>query len=83
MNNLIKEQINDLELKKETVKSIIFDLGYSYTQIKDVKKGLSFDSSGDLNMKMGLNDFSAKEAIHNLDQKDLEKNEFLQLRKII
>ena len=66
-------QINDLELKKETVKSIIFDLGCSYTQIKDPQKGLSFDSVGDLNMKMGLNDFSAKEAIHNLDQKDLEK----------
>jgi|TARA_B100000315_G_scaffold260527_1_gene322605 16S rRNA (cytosine1402-N4)-methyltransferase len=66
-------QINDLELKKETVKSIIFDLGCSYTQIKDPQKGLSFNSVGDLNMKMGLNDFSAKEAIHKLDQKDLEK----------
>ena len=66
-------QINKLDLKNENIKSIIFDLGYSYTQIKDVKKGLSFDSSGDLNMKMGLNDFSAKDVIHKLDQKDLEK----------
>ena len=66
-------QINKLDLKNENIKSIIFDLGYSYTQIKDVKKGLSFDSSGDLNMKMGLNDFSAKDVIHKLDQKELEK----------
>jgi len=66
-------QINKLDLKNENIKSIIFDLGYSYTQIKDVKKGLSFDSSGDLNMKMGLNDFSAKDVIHKLDKKDLEK----------
>jgi len=66
-------QINKLDLKNENIKSIIFDLGYSYTQIKDVKKGLSFDSSGDLNMKMGLNDFSAKDVIHKLDQKKLEK----------
>ena len=66
-------QINKLDLKNENIKSIIFDLGYSYTQIKDAKKGLSFDSSGDLNMKMGLNDFSAKDVIHKLDQKDLEK----------
>ena len=66
-------QINKLDLKNENIKSIIFDLGYSYTQIKDPKKGLSFDSSGDLNMKMGLNDFSAKDVIHKLDQKELEK----------
>ena len=66
-------QIKNLDLKKKYIKSIIFDLGYSYTQIKDPQKGLSFDSIGDLNMKMGLNDFSAKEVIHNLDQKDLEK----------
>ena len=66
-------QINKLDLKNENIKSIIFDLGYSYTQIKDAKKGLSFDSSGDLNMKMGLNDFSAKDVIHKLDQKELEK----------
>ena len=66
-------QINKLNLKNENIRSIIFDLGYSYTQIKDDKKGLSFDSSGDLNMKMGLNDFSANDVINKLDQKDLEK----------
>ena len=66
-------QINNLNLKNENIKSIIFDLGYSYTQIKDPKKGLSFDSFGDLNMKMGFNDFSAKDVIHKLNQKDLER----------
>ena len=66
-------QLDDLKLKNENVRSIIFDLGYSYTQIKDSKKGLSFDSSGDLNMKMGLNDFSANEVINKLDSIELEK----------
>ena len=66
-------QLDDLKLKNENVRSIIFDLGYSFTQIKDLKKGLSFDSSGDLNMKMGLNDFSANEAINKLDGIELEK----------
>ena len=66
-------QIDKLDLKNENVKSIIFDLGYSYDQIKDYKKGLSFDSKGELNMKMGLNEFSAKDVIHKLDQKDLQK----------
>ena len=66
-------QLNDLKLKKEKIKGVIFDLGFSYTQIKDSSKGLSFNSKGDLNMKMGLNDFSAKEVINKLELKDLEK----------
>ena len=66
-------EVNELELGNENVKSIMFDLGYSYTQIKDTKKGLSFNSDGELNMKMGLNEFSAKDAIHKLDKRELEK----------
>ena len=66
-------QLDDLKIKNTNVRGIIFDLGYSTTQIKDPKKGLSFNSLGDLNMQMGLNDFSAKEAINRLDEKDLEK----------
>ena len=66
-------QLDDLKLKNINLRGIIFDLGYSTTQIKDPKKGLSFNSLGDLNMQMGLNDFSAKEAINRLDEKDLVK----------
>ncbi len=71
--NIKFSQLNNLKLKNENIKGIIFDLGYSYTQIKDPKKGLSFDFTGDLNMKMGINDFSAKEAINFLEEKELEK----------
>ncbi len=66
-------QLENLKIKNENIRGIIFDLGYSYTQIKDVNKGLSFNSVGDLNMKLGINDFSAKEAINKLDAKELEK----------
>ena len=66
-------QLDNLKLKNENIKGVIFDLGYSFTQIKDPKKGLSFNSSGDLNMKMGLNDFSAKDVINKLNAKELEK----------
>ena len=52
---------------------MIFDLGYSYTQIKDPKKGLSFQSEGNLNMQMGLNNYSAEDAINKLDEKELDK----------
>ena len=72
-NNIKFSQLNDLKLKNKNIKGVIFDLGYSYTQVKDIKKGLSFDTIGELNMKMGINDFSAKETIQNLEEKELEK----------
>ena len=66
-------QLGELKLRQENIKAVIFDLGYSYSQIKDLKKGLSFYSDGDLNMKMGINDFSAKDVINKLKIDELEK----------
>ncbi|MDC1091903.1 16S rRNA (cytosine(1402)-N(4))-methyltransferase RsmH [Candidatus Pelagibacter sp.] len=71
--NIKFSQLNNLKLKNENVKGVIFDLGYSYTQIKDPKKGLSFQSEGKLNMQMGLNNYSAEDAINKLDEKELDK----------
>jgi len=66
-------QLDNLKLKNENIRGVIFDLGYSYTQIKDPTKGLSFNSVGELNMQMGLNDFSAKDVVNKLDVTELEK----------
>ena len=71
--NLRFSKINNLKLKDENIKGILFDLGFSLTQIKDPEKGLSFNSQGKLNMMMGLNDFSANEAVNNLEGKEIEK----------
>ena len=71
--NIKFSQLHNLKLKNENVKGIIFDLGYSYVQIKDPKKGLSFESKGNLNMQMGLNNFSAEDVINKLDEKELER----------
>ena len=71
--NIKFSQLDNLKLKNENIRGVIFDLGYSYTQIKDPAKGLSFNSEGELNMQMGMNDFSAKEAINNLSAAELEK----------
>ena len=35
--NLKFSQLNNLKLKNENIRAVIFDLGYSYTQIKDEK----------------------------------------------
>ena len=66
-------QLNDIKLKYENIKGVIFDLGYSYTQIKDPTKGLSFNSTGNLNMQMGINEFSAQDVVNKLDVLELEK----------
>ena len=71
-HNIKFSQIKNLKIDDE-VKGIVFDLGYSLNQIKDLTTGLSFDSKGELNMKMGLNDFSADDVINKLDQKELEQ----------
>ena len=72
-NNKKFSQIKDLNLNQEKIKAVIFDLGCSLTEIKNLNKGLSFRSKGELNMKMGLNDFSAKDVVNKLDKKELEK----------
>ncbi len=71
--NIKFSELNNLKLKNENIRGVIFDLGYSYAQIKDPKKGLSFDNSGKLNMQLGLNSYSAEDAVNKLDEKELEK----------
>jgi len=71
--NIKFSQLNNLKLKNENIRGVIFDLGYSYTQIKDPQKGLSFESAGKLNMQLGLNSYSAEDTINKLDEKKLEK----------
>ena len=72
--NIKFSELSDLDLKNnQKIRAIIFDLGYSQAQIEDKNKRLSFNSRGELNMRMGLNEFSAKEVINNLEPNELEK----------
>lgn len=71
--NIKFSQLSNLKLKNENIRGVIFDLGYSYAQIKNPKKGLSFDASGKLNMQLGLNSYSAENVINKLEAKELEK----------
>ena len=71
--NLKFSQLDQIKLKNSKIKGIIFDLGYSLNQIKNSQKGLSFSDKGKLNMRMGINDFSANEIISNMDENNLAK----------
>ena len=62
------DQIKDLKIKP---KGIIFDLGFSTNQIKDYKRGFSFNSSGPLDMRMGENETSAFDVVNNFTEESL------------
>ena len=51
----------------------MFDLGYSLNQIKDPKKGMSFEHNSKLNMRLGLNKFSADDVINKMKRESLYK----------
>ncbi len=71
--NLKFSQLDQIKLNNHKIKGIIFDLGYSFNQIKNSQKGLSFSDKGKLNMRMGINDFSANDIISNMDENNLAK----------
>ena len=71
--NLKFSEIISLSPKTDNLKGIIFDLGYSLNQINDLNRGISFKSKSKLNMKMGMNDFSAEDVINKLNQESLAK----------
>ena len=61
------------KIQDDNIKAIIFDLGYSLSQISDLDRGLSFKSKGKLDMRMGLNDFSCDQVISKMSQQSLFK----------
>jgi 16S rRNA (cytosine1402-N4)-methyltransferase len=63
LNSFIKKDIS--------IKAIIFDLGFSLMQIKNLDRGFSFESKGPLDMRMGINKFSAHDVLNKLNQNQI------------
>ncbi len=60
------------KVSKNNVDAVIFDLGLSSIQLKDMNRGFSFKSLKNLDMSMGLNKISAQEVVNNLSELDLK-----------
>ena len=52
---------------------IIFDLGLSNFQLNDLERGFSFNSTGRIDMGMGLSSISAEHVVNNFDDLSLKK----------
>ena len=60
------------KILKNDVDTIIFDLGISSIQLKDLKRGFSFNSKEELDMSMGLSNISAQEVINSFSETQLK-----------
>jgi len=63
--------LGEVVQKNLNPKAIIFDLGLSSFQLADKERGFSFNSKNLLNMEMGINEYSAYDAVNNLDRENL------------
>ena len=72
--NFVQDRFSNLyEIANKNLnpKAIIFDLGLSSQQLADNQRGFSFNSTGLLNMQMGMNKYSAFDVVNNLEKKSL------------
>ena len=64
--------LNNILDKNFKADGIIFDLGLSNFQIRDLSRGFSFKSESKIDMNMGLGSTSGEKAINELDEETLK-----------
>ncbi len=69
----IDKIVEESNLVKKKFDIILYDLGTSSNQIDNAIRGFSFNKSGPLDMRMGLNKKNAFEIVNNYEEKNLAK----------
>ena len=64
-------QINTV-IKDDSAEAVIFDLGLSTIQLKNLDRGFSFHSKSSLDMSMGLSKISAEEVVNKFSEQQLK-----------
>tara|TARA_B100000965_G_scaffold279474_1_gene237306 strand:+ start:2172 stop:3185 length:1014 start_codon:yes stop_codon:yes gene_type:complete len=59
-------------VNKQLADAILFDLGLSSIQLKNLKRGFSFKSKEKLDMSMGLSKISAEDVVNNFSEQKLK-----------
>ncbi len=70
-HNIKFSQINELKNFRDA-DCFLFDLGLSNFQLKNMKRGFSFESKDIIDMTMGLNTFNAHDLIKKVSEKELK-----------
>ncbi len=71
-HNIKFSELDKVVKKTQKVDAIIFDLGLSSLQIKNLDRGFSFNSKAKPDMRMGLNTLSGSEVINNFELQTLK-----------
>ncbi len=64
-------QINTV-IKDKSAEAVIFDLGLSSIQLKNLDRGFSFNSKSSLDMSMGLSTLSAEDVVNKCSEQQLK-----------
>ncbi len=72
--NFYRKKFSEIDqvVNNQLVEAVVFDLGLSSIQLKNLKRGFSFKSKDKLDMSMGLSNYSAERVVNKSSEQTLK-----------